>query len=167
VREKALLLDTGLQSTVLVEPLSVNINLTFSTCYAKNVTLVREGAVVRTAVIILGHGSRSKNADIAIRAVIDGIKRVGDFAVVDHAFLQYVPPTLQEVIERCVGQNVDRIVIVPFFLQAGAHVIRDIPELIEKARKHHRNIEITVTDYVGAHPLMAKVVEELVKNYLM
>ena len=117
---------------------------------------------MKTAVIILGHGSRSRNADTAIRAVADGIKRDGEFAVVEHAFLQYVPPTPHEVIERCVGQNVDRIVIVPFFLQAGAHVTRDIPELVEKARKQHPKIEIIVTDYVGAHPLMAKVVEKLV-----
>jgi sirohydrochlorin ferrochelatase len=144
-----------------VEPLSVNINLTFSTCYAKNVTLIREGAFVRTAVIILGHGSRNAGADEAIRKVVDGVKQAGSFAVVEHAFLQYVPPTPQEVLERCVGQNADRIVIVPFFLQAGAHVTRDIPELIEKARKRHPKIEIIVTDYIGAHSLMAKVVEEL------
>jgi sirohydrochlorin ferrochelatase len=51
--------------------------------------------------------------------------------------------------------------IVPFFLQAGAHVTRDIPQLIERVRKQHPDIEIMVTGYVGAHPLMAKVVEEL------
>ena len=116
---------------------------------------------MRIAVIILGHGSRNAGADEAIRKVVDGVKQAGSFAVVEHAFLQYVPPTPQEVIERCVGLQVDRIVIVPFFLQAGAHVTRDIPELIEKARKEHRKIEIMVTDYVGAHPLMSRVVEEL------
>ena len=116
---------------------------------------------MRTAVIILGHGSRNTGADEAIRKVVDGVKQTGSFAVVEHAFLQYVPPTPYEIIERCVGQNVDRMMIVPFFLQAGAHVTRDIPELIEKARKQHRNIEIMVTDYVGAHPLMAMIVKEL------
>jgi methylmalonyl-CoA mutase cobalamin-binding subunit len=160
--KKTFFIETlGLQSTVPVEPLSVNIYLTFSTCYAKYVTLVREGAFVRTAVIILGHGSRNTGADEAIRKIIDGVKQTGSFAVVEHAFLQYVPPTPQEVIERCVGKDVDRVVIVPFFLQAGAHVTRDIPELIERVRKQHPDIEIVVTDYVGAHPLMAKVVEEL------
>ena len=154
----------GLKNTVPAVPLSVNINLTFSACYAKNVTLVREGAFVRTAVIILGHGSRNTGADEAIRKVVDGVKQTGSFAVVEHAFLQYVPPTPHEVIERCVGQNVDRVVIVPFFLQAGAHVTRDIPELVEKARKKHPQIEVIVTAYVGAHPLMVKVVEELVKK---
>ena len=119
---------------------------------------------MRTAVIILGHGSRSTDADSAIQAVVQGVMKAGEFAVVEHAFLQYVPPSLEEVLARCAGQNVDRIVIVPFFLQAGAHVTRDIPELIEKARNEHTNIEIIVTDYVGAHPLMAKVVEDLVKK---
>jgi len=119
---------------------------------------------VRTAVIILGHGSRNTGADEAIRKVVDGVKQAGSFAVVEHAFLQYVPPTPHEVIERCVGQSVERVVIVPFFLQAGAHVTRDIPELIAKARNQHPKIEIMVTDYVGAHPLMAKVVEELIKK---
>ena len=116
---------------------------------------------MRTAVIILGHGSRNAGADEAIRKVVDGVKRTGSFAVVEHAFLQYVPPTPLEALERCVGKNVDRIVIVPFFLQAGAHVTKDIPELIERSRKEHPKIEIIVTDYVGTHPLMAKAVEEL------
>jgi len=119
---------------------------------------------VRTAVIILGHGSRNTGADEAIRKVVAGVKQTGSFAVVEHAFLQYVPPTPHEAIVRCIGQDVDRIVIVPFFLQAGAHVTRDIPEMIEKTRKQHRKIEIIVTDYVGAHPLQAKVVEELAKK---
>lgn len=116
---------------------------------------------MRTAVIILGHGSRNAGADEAIRKVVDGVKQAGSFALVEHAFLQYVPPTPYEVIERCTDHKVDRIVIVPFFLQAGAHVTRDIPELVERARKAHPGIEIVVTDYVGAHPLMVKIVEDL------
>jgi hypothetical protein len=46
----------------------------------KNVTLVREGAFVRTAVIILGHGSRNTGADEAIRKVVDGVKVVEGLA---------------------------------------------------------------------------------------
>lgn len=116
---------------------------------------------MRTAVIILGHGSRNAGADEAIRKVVDGVRRAGSFAVVEYAFLQYVSPTPLEALERCMVQKAERIVIVPFFLQAGAHVTRDIPELVEKAGKQHPGIEIMVTDYVGAHPLMAKIVGDL------
>jgi len=115
---------------------------------------------VRTAVIILGHGSRSTGSETAVKAVVAEMLKAGH-AIVEHAFLQYVPPTPQEALEHCISQKADRIVIVPFFLQAGAHVTKDIPELVARARKSHPGVEIIVTDYVGAHPLMAKVVEEL------
>lgn len=118
---------------------------------------------MRTAVIILGHGSRNKGSETALQAVVAEMKK-GDHAIVEHAFLQYVPPTPQEVLDRCIGQLAGRIVIVPFFLQAGAHVTRDIPAFATEARKAHPGIEIIVTDYVGAHPLMVKIVEELAKR---
>ena len=116
---------------------------------------------MKIAVIILGHGSRSNEADRAIRRVVEEVKKAGAYAHVERAFLQYVPPTPQDALERCARQKADRIVVVPFFLQAGAHVTRDIPELIEKARKQHPGIDIIVTEYVGAHPLMAKIVVDL------
>jgi sirohydrochlorin ferrochelatase len=119
---------------------------------------------VKTAVIILGHGSRSLDADRAIRKVAEEVRSTGRHAVVEHAFLQYVPPAPGDVLQRCIGQKVERVVIVPFFLQSGAHVTRDIPELAEEARKQYPGIEIVVTDYVGAHPLMARVVEEMIKK---
>jgi sirohydrochlorin ferrochelatase len=142
--------------------LSVNNNLIFTGCYAINDTLAPKGAIVRTAVIILGHGSRSTGSEAAVKAVVAEMRKA--HALVEHAFLQYVPPTPHEALERCIAQKADRIVIVPFFLQAGAHVTKDIPELVEQARKAHPGVEIVVTEYVGAHPLMAKVVEELVKQ---
>jgi sirohydrochlorin ferrochelatase len=118
---------------------------------------------VKTAVIILGHGSRSMGSETAVQAVVATMKKSGN-VIVEHAFLQYVPPTPQEALERCARQNAGRIVIVPFFLQAGAHVTRDIPALVDEARNAYPGIEIVVTDYVGAHPLMAKIVEDMAKN---
>ena len=49
--------------------------------------------------------------------------------------------------------------IVPFFMQSGAHVTRDIPELVRNAGKQHPGISIVVTDHVGTHPLMLKIVD--------
>jgi len=119
---------------------------------------------VKTAVIILGHGSRNGGADEAIKRIAAELRQVGDFASVEHAFLQYVLPALPETLETCIRQGANNIVIVPFFMQAGAHVTRDIPDLVDKAKKQHPGINIAVTDYVGIHPLMTKIVVDLVKR---
>jgi sirohydrochlorin ferrochelatase len=117
---------------------------------------------VKTAVIILGHGSKSRDADEAIRRVAAEGKKLGGYDIVEHAFLQYVQPGLGKALEQCIRQGAQKIVIVPFFMQSGAHVARDIPELADKAKKQYPGIDIVVTDYVGSHPLMAKIVVDLV-----
>lgn len=119
---------------------------------------------MKTAVIILGHGSRSGGADEAIKRIAAEVKRVGDFVCVEHAFLQYVRPMLAEILETCIRQGANNIVIVPFFMQAGAHVTQHIPDLVEKAKKRHPGVNIAVTDYAGTHPLMAKIVVDLIKK---
>jgi sirohydrochlorin ferrochelatase len=119
---------------------------------------------MKTAVIILGHGSRSGGADETVKRVVAEVKESGGHEIVEHAFLQYTTPTPQNAIENCIRQQVQKIVIVPYFMQSGAHVTRDIPELVDKARKQHPDLDIVVTDYVGAHPLMAKIVEDLVQE---
>jgi len=118
---------------------------------------------VKSAVIILGHGSRSAGADKAIQRIVVEVKKRGH-EIVEQAFLQHTLPALMETIESCARKNAERIVIVPYFMQPGAHVTRDIPALIEQARKKHPGIEILMTDFVGSHPLMAEIVMDLVQR---
>ncbi len=119
---------------------------------------------MKTAVIILGHGSKNRGADETVRRIAAEVKKLGGYEIVEYAFLQYVRPTPHDALENCALQKAERIVIVPFFMQSGAHVTKNIPELVGKARKRHPGVDIVVTDYAGAHPLMAKIVKDLVKE---
>ena len=58
---------------------------------------------MKTAVIILGHGSRSTGSETAVQAVVTEMRKAGH-AIVEHAFLQYVQPTPQDALERCVAE---------------------------------------------------------------
>ncbi len=116
---------------------------------------------MKTAVVILGHGSRSGGADQAIKRVAAEIKRAGNFEIVEHAFLQYVRPSPHEALEKCIRQGANKIVIVPFFMQPGAHVTKDIPAFLEKTRKQHPTLDIIMTGFVGDHPLMTDIVLDL------
>jgi sirohydrochlorin ferrochelatase len=119
---------------------------------------------VKTAVIILGHGSRSGGGDATIKQVAAAVMMRGGCEIVEHAFLQHVRPTSEEALDRCVRQGAEKIVIVPFFMQPGAHVTKDIPAFLAKARKQHPTLDIKVTDFVGAHPLMTDIVLDLVRK---
>ncbi len=119
---------------------------------------------MKTAVIILGHGSRNDGSDKAIKRIAAEVKRAGKFGIVEYAFLQYVQPSPQEAVERCVGKGATKIVVVPFFMQPGAHVTRHVPAFIEEARKHNPTLDIRMTDFVGNHPLMTHIVIDQVKK---
>ena len=119
---------------------------------------------MKTAVIILGHGSRSGKADEQIKHVAAEVRKSFGSAIVEHAFLQYAKPGAEEVLEQCIRLGASKVVIVPFFLQPGAHVAKHIPELREKAKKLHPDVDIKVTGFAGSHPLMIDIVLGLLRG---
>jgi sirohydrochlorin ferrochelatase len=119
---------------------------------------------MKTAVIILGHGSRGGGNDTAVKQVVAAIRESVSSNIVEYAFLQYAQPTPDEVLDRCIEQGAKKILIIPFFMQSGAHVTKDIPSFLEGARKKYPMIDIRVTDYVGAHPLMEQIVADLIRK---
>ena len=119
---------------------------------------------MKRAVVILGHGSRSEGADDSILQAEARIRNSGNYDVVVHAFLQYALPSLGDVLEDCIRHQVTKVVVVPFFMQSGAHVSTDIPELVKTMRKKHPQLEIVVTDYVGGHLFMVDIIFDLIKK---
>lgn len=119
---------------------------------------------MKTAVIILGHGSRGGGNDATLKRIAEKMRLGGGDEIIEYAFLQYAQPTVDATLESCIKQGANKVVIVPFFMQTGVHVGRDIPGFLEKAKKQHPALEIRVTDYVGAHPLMKQIVADLIKK---
>ena len=95
-------------------------------------------------VIILGHGSRAKGAEDALRDLVDTIKADLGEVLVEPAYLNFNHPDLPESMARLAGQGADRVVVVPFFLFNGNHLQRDIPRALELEREKYRGrVEIT------------------------
>ena len=117
---------------------------------------------MRTAIIILSHGSKAAGSDGALPRIIDDVKSRGSYEIVEQAFLKHSAPDIMAAIETCTQQNAERIVVVPFFMQMGSHVTRDVPVLLEKAKIRHPKTLFRLSDFVGSHPLMSEIVLDLV-----
>ena len=116
---------------------------------------------MKTAVVILFHGSRAEGSATTVHRIITEVRRRGHYSLVEEAFLQHATPGLRESVRHCVKQHAKKIVIVPFFLQFGTHVTADIPLVVNELRSAHPEIEITLTEPVGSHPLLVDVVLDL------
>jgi sirohydrochlorin ferrochelatase len=119
---------------------------------------------VKTCVIILFHGSRAEGAAEAVRDIIAEVRQRNVTDMVAEAFLQQGKPGLLEVVQGCVKQHAGKIVIVPFFLQMGTHVTSDVPAVVKEAKRLYPHVEILLTKAVGAHPGMADIVIDLVRE---
>lgn len=115
---------------------------------------------MKTAILLLGHGSRVAGANEALHAIAAMVKAETGAALVEVAFLPPHAPGIQEGVDRCIAQGAARILLYPYFLYAGAHVLKDLPEQIEQARMRHPGLEMILGEPLGVHPKLAEIVRE-------
>ena len=112
------------------------------------------------ALLLIAHGSRAASANEEIGRLAERVDAScgGDYAAVVAAFLEMAEPNIHQGVARCVELGADEITVVPYFLAAGRHVMRDIPAEIECARAGHPQIRIEIGGYVGASDAMPELV---------
>jgi sirohydrochlorin ferrochelatase len=113
-----------------------------------------------TAVVLLGHGSRLPEANEALGEVASDLRSLLGGGWVEVAFLQLARPSLFDAVADCVTAGADRIVIQPFFLFPGAHVLGDIPQAVESLRRDHPRVEILLAPHLGNHRKLAEIALE-------
>jgi sirohydrochlorin ferrochelatase len=102
---------------------------------------------------VFAHGSSIASANEAVRAVARDMARRGDLDHVEAAFLEGGTPSLQDAV-GALAPRVDQVIVVPYFLTLGLHLQRDLPVLIEHARRLHPGVRIDVAAPLDQHPSM-------------
>jgi len=89
------------------------------------------------AIILLGHGSRIPGAGEGMEQVAQRMREKLGQEIIEICYMSKLGPHFPEVFEKCVAQGATKIIVVPYFLHSGLHLIEDIPDLLrEKARKY-------------------------------
>ncbi len=135
------------------------------------------------AMILLAHGSKKKESILEIETMATQIetyaKQNGQFDFVKAAFMQFCGPnfyqamdaliqkarestTNQDSFTTLIEQNseIKEVVVLPYFISAGSHVLEDIPELIVEVRKKYPNITFTTTPHLGQFKRLERLILE-------
>jgi len=121
---------------------------------------------VKTALLLIGHGSRVPEANGVLEEVATTLRRRLRRFVVEPAFLELAQPDIQTGIDRCVAQGSARILFVPYFLYLGGHVGRDLPDHIGQARARHPGLEIRIAPHLGYDRRVVAVVLDRIRQGL-
>lgn len=121
---------------------------------------------IKTAILLMGHGSRVAEANDALRVIAGMVKENSPYDIVEVAFRELHQPDIQTGIDRCVEQGAGRILLYPYFLFAGAHVLEDLPEEMEMAKQRYPDLLMAMGQPLGTHPKLAEIVCDRVADTL-
>ena len=119
---------------------------------------------MKQAVLLVGHGSKMVGSSDAIDQVIEALRKKEPATIFQAGFLEIQSPNIPDGIEVCLNQGADEVIVIPYFVQAGKHVVQDIPRIVSevKAKYPHKNIRLA--EYLSFDPRIVSVVEDRVRQ---
>ena len=115
----------------------------------------------KTAVVIVGHGSKMKGFQRAMEKVARQLSRRRAFDFVSCAYLEITPPSIERAVDSLARRGATTILVLPYFLLMGVHIQEDIPEIIRSIRgKYRGKVKIILCPYLGYHEKIVSVVSQ-------
>jgi sirohydrochlorin cobaltochelatase len=111
---------------------------------------------MNTALILFAHGARDPEWAEPMRRVQAAIRQRQPEVPVELAFLEFMAPTLPDCIAALVAAGARKIVIMPMFIARGGHLKRDVPELLEKLRSAHPEVDFSLGSVIGEQEIVVQ-----------
>jgi sirohydrochlorin ferrochelatase len=108
------------------------------------------------SLLLVAHGSRRAQSNDEVKKLAEKLKRqcAEEYSIIHAAFLELADPLIPEGIKQCIDDGASSVIVLPYFLNSGRHVIEDIPNEVNESMQKHQNIEIKIAPHLGASPLM-------------
>jgi sirohydrochlorin ferrochelatase len=117
-----------------------------------------------TAVLLIAHGSRHEPANADLRSLADRMAGEGRYPIVEPGFLELTTPEIPEAGDRCVARGATRVLMVPYFLSMGVHLLRDLTAAREELASRHPGVTFVLGPPLGPDPLLDRLVAERVSR---
>ena len=119
---------------------------------------------IKTGVVVLAHGSKVRSGNEGLFKIVEMLRSMEKWDMVEACFLQLAKPGLTEAVEEIIGRGAKRVVVMPLLLFSGNHVLKDIPEEIEKEQKKYPDVEFCYAKNIGADERIAQITGEKIED---
>ena len=113
------------------------------------------------ALLLIAHGSRNADANADLVHLAEEMR--SEYPIVIASYLELATPGIDEGGRMCVFQGGSRVVLMPYFLSAGVHVLRDLTEARDRLAQEFPQVAFRLADPLGRHPLLVEVVRQRVE----
>ena len=108
------------------------------------------------SLLLIAHGSRRKQSNTEVVILADKLKQncSEEYPIVHAGFLEIGETLIPEGIKKCVEDGATSIIVLPYFLNSGRHVIEDIPNIVNDIKPCYPEVEIKIAPHLGDSHLM-------------
>lgn len=105
-----------------------------------------------SGLVLFGHGARDPRWRETIDALAARLAERAPALPVRAAFLEFMQPDLAGAVGELAALGVRDVVVVPVFLAAGGHVLRDLPDRLQEIAARHPGLAVRVESALGGRP---------------
>lgn len=105
--------------------------------------------MIKKGIMVCGHGSRDKDAEVEFSLVAAGLKKRFPEMPVEYGFLEYSAPNIHMGLNRLIEQGVDHIYAVPGMLFAATHAKNDIPSVLTTYEDKQQGLAVSYGKELG------------------
>lgn len=118
----------------------------------------------KVGVLLLGHGSRADGANDGMHRVAEVLRSRGEYDVVEVGFMIRNFPSIEDGAALCVQQGADTVLLIPYFLHTGLHLLEDLPAAVPHLERLHPGVRFVLGQPMGLHPKLVDIVVDRVEE---
>jgi len=103
----------------------------------------------KEAIILLAHGSRVPEAGNGMERVVQRLRERLKNCIVEACYMSRLGPHFPEVLEKCVAEGAKKIILSPYFLHTGLHMVLDIPKMMQEKVKEFPDVKLIFGKQLG------------------
>jgi sirohydrochlorin cobaltochelatase len=103
-------------------------------------------------IVLFAHGARDPEWARPFEEIRSRVRSSRPEYPIELAYLELMPPTLEEAIDSLVTQGALAITVFPLFMAQGGHLKQDLPKILDAIRANYPRIPIALEPPIGEVP---------------
>jgi len=108
------------------------------------------------AIVLLAHGARDPRWGEPFLRVVDAVRVEAPDLAVELAYLEHLPPSLEDSVRKLARGGSRTVRVVPLFFGRGGHLREDVPRLVAEIAAALPDVTIEVTLPAGDDALVQR-----------
>jgi sirohydrochlorin cobaltochelatase len=115
---------------------------------------------LKRGIVLFAHGSRDPEWAQPVQRLAELVAAHDVGASVAIAFLEHLPPPLEQAVDALLGEGIQDVTVVPVFIAQGGHLKQDLPRIVAAIREARPQLVIRLAPPMGESPAVLQAMAE-------